>query len=118
MSPDDRRVRSGWTAGLAVGAASGFLALEFPPLGWLIVLTFAITAAIVGPRAAATGGLLTGFGGVWLVLFARVAVTCRATGDEIGCHAPGIEQWLAAGATILTVGVALTVLARKRSRQG
>jgi hypothetical protein len=52
------------------------------------------------------------------VLFARVAITCRATGDEIGCHAPGIEQWLAVGAAILTVGIALTVVARKRSRQG
>lgn len=110
----NRRMRSGWIAGLAVGAAGGFLALELPTLGWLVVVLFAIPAAIVGPRAAAFGGLLTGFGGTWLVLLGRVAITCPPTGDEIGCHSPGIEQWLAVAATILAIGVVLTIVAARR----
>jgi hypothetical protein len=110
------RTRSGWIAGLTVGAAGGFLALEFPSLGWLILLVFAVPAAIVGPRPAAIGGLLSGLGGVWLLLFGRVAITCEATGGEIGCHAPGIEQWLAAAAAILAIGLALTIVGGIRDR--
>jgi hypothetical protein len=111
------RARKGWIAGLVVGVAGGFLALEFPTLGWLILVLFAIPAAVVGPRAAAIGGLLTGFGACWLVLLGRVAITCQATGDELGCHAPGIEPWLAVGAGVLAIGLALTIVAFARARR-
>jgi len=113
----NRRTRSGWIAGLTIGAAGGFASLEVPPVGWLIVILFAIPAAIVGPRAAAIGGLLTGAGALWLVLLGRVALTCRAAGDEIGCQAPGIEPWLAAGGAMLVGGVALTALAIRQPRR-
>lgn len=113
----NRGTRSGWFAGLVVGVTAGFATLEIPTFGWLLVVVFAVPAAIVGPRAAAIGGLLTGLGAIWLVLLGRVAVTCQARGDEIGCHAPGIEQWLAVGAGMLAIGLALIVVARKRSRQ-
>jgi hypothetical protein len=95
------RARRGWIAGLVVGVAGGFLALEFPTLGWL---------------AAAIGGLLTGFGAIWLALLGRVAITCRAT-DGFGCHAPGIEPWLAVGAGVLAIGLALTIVAFARARR-
>jgi hypothetical protein len=111
------RTRSGWIAGLAVGAAGGFASLEIPPVGWLIVILFAIPAAIVGPRAAAIGGMLTGVGALWLVLLGRVAITCNATDGEIGCQAPGIEPWLAAGGAMLAVGVALTIVAIRQSKR-
>src|SRR5258705_9439811 len=111
------RARSGWIAGLVVGVAGGFLALEFPTLGWLILVLFAVPAAVVGPRAAAIGGLLSGFGACWLVLLGRVAITCRATGDEPGCEAPGIESWLAVGAGIIVIGIALTIFAAARVRR-
>jgi hypothetical protein len=114
MSP---RTRSGWIAGLTVGAAGGFLALEFPSLGWLILLVFAVPAAIVGPRATAIGGLLSGLGGVWLLLFGRTAITCQATGEEIGCYAPGIETWVAVAAGILAIGLALTIVGSIRDRR-
>jgi hypothetical protein len=113
----NRRTRSGWIAGLAVGAAGGFASLEIPPIGWLIVILFAVPALIVGPRAAAIGGLLTGAGALWLVLLGRVALTCRAAAGEIGCQAPGIEPWLAAGGAMLAVGVALTVVAIRQSKR-
>jgi hypothetical protein len=105
------RIRAGWIPGLVVGVAGGLLTLEFPTLGWLIVVAFAIPAAIVGPRAAAIGGLLTGLGGIWLVLLGRVAITCRATGEELGCHAPGIESWLAVGGAMLAIGIVLSMIA-------
>jgi hypothetical protein len=111
----NRRPRAGWLPGFVVGVTAGFATLEFPTLGWLLVVLFAIPATIVGPRAAAIGGLLTGLGAVWLVLLGRVAVTCQATGEEIGCYAPGIEQWLAVGAAMLAIGVALTITAGVRA---
>jgi hypothetical protein len=108
------RIRAGWIPGLVVGAGGGFLTLEFPALGWLIVVAFAIPAAIVGPRAAAIGGLLTGLGGIWLVLLGRVAITCQATGEELGCHAPGIESWLAVGGAMLAIGIVLSSVGARR----
>jgi hypothetical protein len=114
-----RRLRSGWIAGLVVGVTAGFATLEIPPLGWLLVVVFAIPALIVGPRFAAIGGLLTGLGGVWLALLGRVALTCQATGEELGCHAPGIEPWLSVGGAMLAIGLFLSIVAsvlRRRPR--
>jgi hypothetical protein len=111
------RARQGWIAGLVVGVTGGFLALEFPTLGWLILALFAIPAAFVESRAAAIGGLLSGLGACWLVILGRVAITCRATGDEPGCHAPGIEPWLAISAGVLAIGIALTTFAAARVRR-
>lgn len=109
MSPN--REKRGWLAGFVVGVAAGFLTLEFPSLGWLLAIAFAIPAAIVGPRVAAIGGLLAGLGAVWTVLLARVAVTCRE-----GCEAPGIERWLIFGGGLLAAGLALSVIGVWRRR--
>jgi len=87
------RARGSWIAGLVVGAAGGFLALEFPTLGWLILVLFAAPAAIVGPRALAISGLLTGFGAIWLALLGRVAITCRAANVRL----PGARHRAVAG---------------------
>jgi hypothetical protein len=110
------RRRAGWFPGFVVGVAAGFATLEFPPVGWLVVAAFTVLALLVGPRAAAIGGLLTGLGGVWLVLLGRVAITCRAPEGETGCSAPGIEQWLAVGGGMLALGLTLTVVAVIRAR--
>jgi hypothetical protein len=112
------RVLRGWLSGAAVGVTAGFATLEIPSLGWLLVLAFAAPAAMSESRLASIGGLLTGLGGVWIVLLGRVALTCTATGDELGCHAPGIESWLAVGGTILAAGLFLTILTAIRSRRG
>jgi hypothetical protein len=85
-------------------------------VGWLVVVVFAILAVIIGPRVMAIGGLLTGLGAIWLVLLGRVALECQAPAGAIGCSAPGIEQWLAVGAGMLAIGVALTVVAGVRAR--
>jgi hypothetical protein len=114
MSRASRR----WLSGVAVGVTAGFATLEIPSLGWLLVIAFALPAAISGPRLAAIGGLLIGLGGVWLALLGRVALTCTATGDELGCQSPGIESWLAVGGAMFASGLLLTVLAAIRARRG
>src|SRR3954447_15275404 len=113
-----RRERRSWLAGLVVGAGAGFLTLEFPSLGWLLAIAFAVPAAVVGPRLAAIGGLLTGLGGIWTLFIGRTALTCRSTGDELGCQAPGIEPWLAFGGGMLAVGLVLSAIARGRGGGG
>ena len=113
----NRQARAGWIPGFVVGVAAGFATLEFPTLGWLLVIVFAILAAILGPRMAAIAGLLTGLGTIWLVILGRVAISCQATGDELGCHAPEIAPWLIAGGAMLATGVALTVVAYRRGRR-
>lgn len=111
------RARRRWLSGLAVGVTAGFATLEIPSLGWLLVVAFAVPAAMSGPRLAAIGGLLAGLGGVWIALLGRVALTCTETGDELGCHAPGIESWLAVGGAMLAAGLLLTFMAAIRARR-
>jgi hypothetical protein len=103
--------RSAWIAGLVVGVTAGFLTLEFPTLGWLLVVAFLVGGFVWRRPAAATGGLLTGVGLAWVALLGRVALTCRATGVELGCQAPGIEDWLAVGVGLLGAGIAISALA-------
>lgn len=111
------RNRSGWLSGASVGAAGGFAALEIPMVGWAVILAFAVAAIVVGPRLAAIGGLFAGIGTTWACLFARMALTCRAIGNDLGCHAADLTPWLAATATLVGIGVALTAIAVSRARR-
>ena len=110
------RTRRGWLSGLVVGATAGFASLEIPPLGWLLLIAFAVPVAIDGPRIASIGGLLVGVGGTWIVLLGRVALTCQAVGDELGCRAPDLAPWLLAGTGMFAIGLTLTIVAAIRSR--
>ena len=103
--------RSGWFAGFVVGVAAGFATLEIPILGWLLVGLYAAGALVARRLLPGVGGLLTGVGVAWIALIGRVALTCRATGSELGCQAPGIEGWLVFGFGILGGGLAITALA-------
>jgi hypothetical protein len=111
--------REGWIAGLAVGAAGGFLALELPILGWGIVMAFAVIAVLRGPRLPAEAGLLTGVGTSWILLLGRGILECRAFNEVPGqgCSQPDLGPWLIAGGTMLALGVAGTVLAVGRTRR-
>jgi len=109
--------RSAWLSGFIVGIAAGFGTLEIPTLGWLLVIAFAVGAVVSHRLLPAAGGLMTGLGISWVVLLGRVALTCRATGDDLGCRAPGIESWLAVGLGMLAVGVVLTALEGGRRRR-
>jgi hypothetical protein len=100
-----------WLAGFVVGITAGFAALEIPPVGWGLVVAFAAAALRSRARGPATGGLLTGLGGVWVVLLERVAVSCRASDGELGCQAPDLHPWLTVGLAMLVVGAVLSLVA-------
>ena len=98
--------RRSWIAGIVVGAAGGFAALEIPPVGYGVVIAFAVPALFGTTRLAALGGLLLGFGTAWTLLLGRVAVTCGPP----DCRSPGIESWLAVGLGVGVAGLVLTAI--------
>jgi hypothetical protein len=108
--------RSAWFSGLVVGVAAGILTLELPLPGWVIVLAFAVGGLVYRARLAAVAGLVTGLDLAWVALIGRVALTCQATGQELGCHAPEILPWLASGAGILASGLVTSSVAWWRGR--
>ena len=116
------RQRSGrwtsWLSGLAVGAAGGFLMLEFPFLGLLICGTAAFAIWRKGRAVAGGAGLFVGIGGIWLVLFGQIALTCGANVDDAGCYAPDIGSAVAASAGVLVLGLARSILVAVQSRAG
>ena len=96
--------------GLLLG---GFLLLEFPLFGFLLVVVGAILVSIAGQRSAGIAGLLAGVGGLWVLVLGRVKLTCTAAG---GCEAPTIDGYLAVAFVILAMGVVVTIAAaRSRS---
>ena len=97
-----------WVIGLVVGAVAGAGTLLAGPIAGLLGLIAIVLAVVESPRAAAIGGVLIGLGGAWLVLFGRVALTCR--GD---CVAPGLEPWLVAAGILAGLGVLVTLRARR-----
>ena len=101
-----------WLAGLTVGAAGGFAALEIPPVGYMVLVAFTVPALLGRTRLAALGGLLVVFGAAWTLLLGRVAVTCRAP----DCLSPGIESWVTVGVCVGVAGLALTVISALRRR--
>lgn len=107
-----RAVRT-WISCLVLGATGGVLTLVFPSVGWLLVLAGAAPAAVSATRAAAVGGLLTGLGGSWLVVFARAEERCRAFNRFPGqeCIAPDLRPWLTAAGAMLVAGALLSLRA-------
>ena len=118
-TPHPEKARSGpresWLAGLILGAAGGFLMLEFPLLGLAICLAAAVVIWRTGSAMAGAGGLFVGIGGMWVFLFGRVALDCRS---ESGCTAPNIAAAVATSTGVLAIGLALSVLAVIRTRRG
>jgi hypothetical protein len=117
-APDPKKARSGpresWLAGLTLGAAGGFLMLEFPLLGLAICLATAIVLWRLGSAMAGAGGLFVGIGAMWLLLFGHVALDCRG---EAGCTAPNIGSAVATSAGVLAIGVVLSAFAALQSRR-
>lgn len=105
--------RTSWLSGLLLGALGGFLLLEFPLFGLLLVVVGAILVSIAGQRSAGVGGLLAGVGALWVLVLGRVKLSCTA---EAGCEAPTIDGYLVVGFVILAMGIAVTIAAaRSRS---
>jgi len=106
--------RTGWLVGLALGAPGGFLLLELPFVGLLIVAAAAVLLAVAGRMLAGIGGLLVGVGAVWGALFGNVKLTCHPD----SCAAPNIDTYLALSFAILALGVGASVIAALRARAG
>lgn len=108
MSAPAASTRSSGLAGLALGLLAGFLLLEGPLFGLIVLIAAAALVAVKGDRRSGFGGLLIGLGGTWTVLLGRVKLTCTAGS---GCEAPTIDIYLAIGIAILVLGSALLVVA-------
>jgi len=109
----------GWLAGLVLGAASGFLVAELGVLGTAFLAASIALIAWKGPRLLAIGGLLTGFGALWTVLFVRITATCGPDAflpDE-GCATEDLTQWIAGSGAAFVTGLLLSSFVLWRSRQ-
>src|SRR5262245_43166595 len=103
--------RRDWLAGLAVGAAAGFLFWLFPLGAALVLAGFVAVAAWQRRLAAGLSGALVGVGGVWLVVLARSVLSC-AEFDALPnseCGQPDLSAWFIAGLAMLVVGTSLAV---------
>ena len=106
--------RSGWLPGLVLGAVNAFALLETGVIGLVLTVLSLLLIAWKGPRLVAAAGFVTGAGGLWTLLFARVMLSCTFAN---GCDAGNIDVWVAVAAVILAVGISATMLAVRRSRR-
>ncbi len=111
-------MRTAAFAGLTVGAISGILLLEWPPLGLLILVAYVVLARVARQALAGLGGSLIGVGAVWLVLFGRVKLSCDGTGPGGTCESPGIDAALLVALAVLLSGIGSWLLAARRARSG
>jgi hypothetical protein len=113
------RPASGWLAGLVLGVASGFLLIELGVIGLAFLAVALVVISWKGPRLLAAGGLLTGSGVLWTVLFARVALTCGATAffPDPNCSTDDLTPWVASSAAIFIAGLLLSAFALARMRR-
>jgi len=108
--------RRAWLAGLVVGAWAGFLLVYGLVLGMLLVLAFAILAAIGRRSMAAIGGLLLGAGAILLMIIALANVNCTGlfAHENDACTAPDLTGYVVAGSEMALIGGAFTALSIRR----
>jgi hypothetical protein len=89
-----------------------------PPLGAILFVLFAVPAAIVRSLAAIEG-LLTGAGGLMLLVIGLATWHCAQTNarQDEGCTPPDLTGFLIVGSAMTITGSALTILAIVRSRR-
>ena len=110
-------MRRDWFAGLAVGAAAGFLLAVLPTLGAVLAVVFAVPALRSRTRVAALGGLLVGMPAVWLTIMGMAAARCAAFDGQPGqeCGMGDIWGWGAIVVGLLAIGLVLTVRSMRRA---
>ena len=116
----DPDVRRGWLPGLAVGVPTGALLLEWPSLGLLIGLGFALGAVVSARRWTAIGAELISIGLTWLGLLKLADDRCRAF-DAVpgqGCVGPDLTGWVVLAVTGIVVGGLLLTVEEVGSRRG
>jgi hypothetical protein len=114
--PSDRARRTARLAGLVLGIADGFLSLEIPVIGLLLVCLALVLLGLRAGRAAGLGGLAIGFGGTWVAALLNERFQC-STGAWQGCTGGSLDvPYLVAGAVILAAGIGLTLISCLRRR--
>ena len=103
--------RTAWLAGALLGAFAGFLVLEGGIMGVALLLAATILIHRTGAGLFGLGGMLTGFGGLWGALLGRVKIACS---PATSCAAPTIDWWLLIAATVLALGLGVTIVAARR----
>jgi len=99
-----------------VGAVAGFWFAEWPTLGAVIALAFAVPAALSRARVAALGGLLVGIPATWLTVIGLATARCAdfdaSPGQE--CVMADVGPWVAVAVGLLILGAAASLAAARR----
>jgi hypothetical protein len=101
-----------WITMAVLGAAATLLTGVLGLLVALVFLALTIPLILRGDRLVALSGLLTGFGGIWLLLMARQASSGGTLDDAAFWTALGIVP-LAIGLALLAAGAARALAARQ-----
>jgi hypothetical protein len=111
-----------WLTGLMLGGLTGLTTVSFA-LGVLGLPILVGSVAVIlwkGPRAIALTGYLTGIGLLWTVLIANTTISCLTIDRGPGrwCEpAEGVGRFLAAGGTMLVLGLVLSAEAFRQRRR-
>lgn len=101
-------------AGLVLGVLVGFLLLEGPPIGLIVVVGAAVLVRAFGQALAGSAALLGGIGAAWLALLGRVKLTCMHD-PAISC--PSIDLYLVVAVALIAAGVGLDITRRVRTQR-
>ena len=110
-----------WLTGLMLGGLTGITSISWA-LGLLALPILVASVVLIvwkGPRAIAGSGFLTGIGLLWTVAIVNSTVSCLTVDRTAGrwCEpAEGLGPFLAAGATMLVLGLLLSADAFRRLR--
>jgi hypothetical protein len=106
------RPRTLFLTGLVLGAFLGlaFLLAPVTLLPALFVWTWVIARR---PRFVPASGALIGFGALWVLLIGQAAWRCA---EDPSCTQPDVGPWLALGAGLVGVGIALGLYSARRLR--
>lgn len=112
-----RSTRSGWLAGLTVGAAAGLLFGVWPTFGIGIAGAFA-AGALWTRQPAGLSGLLVGLPATWLLAVAGAMVSCARFDAGAGqeCRPPDVTGWVIVAVGLLVAGLAGSGVLLRRNR--
>jgi hypothetical protein len=107
-----------WITSVLLGAAVSFAVVELGVIGFALLAAAVGLIAWKGPALLAGGGLLSGFGLTWLLLFGRVQLTCGAGAvfPDSSCMSEDLTGWIVGSAAILGLGLLATAVGWRRAR--
>ncbi len=100
-----------WFTGLVIGLIFGLATLVGGTTMALLGLVAAGLLSIRPGRTAAIGGVLTGLGTCWLILFSTADARCGPS-----CSGPDITSWLVASGAMLAAGIGLSAVSARATR--